>query len=111
MAETLISTRVLKVISNRSAGNGRSPGKPPFPDFQGHFHGHEGRPGRLNVANPHSLPPGVSGASTIAGLADRVHAGKLEDTASLPRTGKALTPDEAPIMIRTANAVRMRALA
>jgi hypothetical protein len=49
MAESLISKRLLEVISNRSAGNGRSPGKPPFSDFQGHFHGHDGRPGRLDV--------------------------------------------------------------
>jgi hypothetical protein len=40
MAETLISTRLLEVISNRSAENGRSPGQPPFPDVQGHFRGH-----------------------------------------------------------------------
>jgi hypothetical protein len=33
MAETLISTRLLEVISNRSAGNGRSPGQPRFPEF------------------------------------------------------------------------------
>jgi hypothetical protein len=42
MAGHLISKGLLEVISNRSAGNGRSPGKPPLPDFQGHFHRHEG---------------------------------------------------------------------
>jgi hypothetical protein len=51
MAESLISKRLLEVISNRPAENGRSPGKPPFPDFQGHFRGHEGGPGRLDVAD------------------------------------------------------------
>jgi hypothetical protein len=51
MAEHLISKGQLEVISNRSAGNGRSPGQPPFPDFQGHFHGHEGRPGQLEMAD------------------------------------------------------------
>ena len=51
MAAHLIFKRLLEVISNRSAGNGRSPGKPTFPDFQGHFHGHEGGPGRLDVAD------------------------------------------------------------
>src|SRR5712672_802764 len=50
MADHLISKRLLEVISNRSAVNGRSPGKPPFPDCQGHFHGHEGGAGRLDVA-------------------------------------------------------------
>jgi hypothetical protein len=49
MAGHLISKRLLEVISNRSAGNGRSPGNRPFPDFQGHFYGHEG--GRLDM--PH----------------------------------------------------------
>ena len=34
----VISTKLLKMISNRSAGNARSPGKRPFPDFQGHVH-------------------------------------------------------------------------
>jgi hypothetical protein len=51
MAEHLISMRLLEVISNRSAGNGRNPGKPPFSNFQCHFHGHEGEPGRLDVAD------------------------------------------------------------
>jgi hypothetical protein len=51
MADHLISKRLLEVISNRSAGNGRSPGKPTFPDFQGYFHGHDGRPSQLDVAD------------------------------------------------------------
>jgi hypothetical protein len=54
MAESLISTRLLEVISNGSAGNGRSPGQPPLPDFQSHFHGHEGGPDRLDVADASS---------------------------------------------------------
>jgi len=33
---------LLEVISNRPAGNGRTPGKRPFPDFQGHSRGHAG---------------------------------------------------------------------
>ncbi len=44
MAEHLIFKRLLEVISSRAAGNGRSPGQPPLPDFQGHFHGPEGGP-------------------------------------------------------------------
>jgi hypothetical protein len=51
MAEHLISKRLLEVISNPSAGNEKSLGKPPFSDFQGHFHGHEAPPGRLGVAD------------------------------------------------------------
>jgi hypothetical protein len=51
MAGHLISKGQLEVISNRSAENGRSPGKPPFPNFQGHFDGHESGPGRLDVAD------------------------------------------------------------
>ena len=47
MPETLISTRLLEVISNRAAGNGRSPGEPPFSDVQGHFREHDG-PGQLD---------------------------------------------------------------
>jgi hypothetical protein len=39
MAHSLISKRLLEVISNRHAENAKRPGKPPFPDFQGHFHG------------------------------------------------------------------------
>jgi hypothetical protein len=50
MAEHLISERLVEVISNRSAGNAKSPGQPPLPNFQGHFHGHEGEPGRLDIA-------------------------------------------------------------
>ena len=37
MAQTLISTRLLEIISSCSLGNARSPGKPRFPDFQRHF--------------------------------------------------------------------------
>ena len=40
MAVSVISTRLLEIISNRSGGNERSPGKRPFPHFQGHFRGH-----------------------------------------------------------------------
>jgi hypothetical protein len=43
MAECLIFKRLLKIISNRRAENAKRPGKPPFSDFQGHFHRHEGR--------------------------------------------------------------------
>src|ERR1700738_1141253 len=39
MAHSLISTGLLEIISNRRAENAKRPGKPPFPDFQGHFHG------------------------------------------------------------------------
>jgi hypothetical protein len=42
MAESPISKRLLDIISNQSAGNAEGPGKPPFPDFRSHFHGHEG---------------------------------------------------------------------
>ena len=42
MAETLISTRLLEVISKRAAGNGKSPGEPSLPDLQSHFRGHAG---------------------------------------------------------------------
>jgi hypothetical protein len=41
MAESLISTRLLEVISNRYAENGKKPGKLPLPNFQGHFHEYE----------------------------------------------------------------------
>jgi hypothetical protein len=54
MAEHLISKALLKVISNLAAGNRKGLGKPPLPDFQGHFHGHEGRPGQLDVADASS---------------------------------------------------------
>ena len=37
MAHSLISTKLLKIISNRRAGNRKRLGKPPFSDFQGHF--------------------------------------------------------------------------
>jgi hypothetical protein len=43
MAHSLIFTRLLKIISNRRAENAKRPGKPAFPDFQCHFHEHEGR--------------------------------------------------------------------
>jgi hypothetical protein len=46
MAVSVISTSLLKMISNRSAGNAKRPGKAPFSDFQGHFHGHVGKRGR-----------------------------------------------------------------
>jgi hypothetical protein len=39
MAVSLISTKLLEIISNRSGGNEKSLGKAPFLDFQGHFHG------------------------------------------------------------------------
>jgi len=51
MAESLISTRLLEIISNGSAGNGKSPEQPPLPDFQAHFHGHQGGTGQLGVAD------------------------------------------------------------
>ena len=51
MAESLISKRLLEVISNRPAGNGGRPGPLRLPDFQGHFHAHESEPGRLDVAD------------------------------------------------------------
>jgi hypothetical protein len=38
MAETLIFTRLLEIISTRSVGNAESPGRRPFTDLQGHFH-------------------------------------------------------------------------
>jgi hypothetical protein len=41
MAESLISRRLLEIISNGSAGNAKSAAKQPFPDFQGHFHEYE----------------------------------------------------------------------
>src|SRR5271157_1430357 len=41
MAGSLISTGPLKIIFNRHAENAKRPGKPPFPDFQGHLRGHE----------------------------------------------------------------------
>src|SRR3984893_12225826 len=41
MVHSLISTGLLEMISNRGAENAKRPGKPPFPDFQAHFHGHE----------------------------------------------------------------------
>jgi len=41
MAGFLISTELLKIISNRDAENAKKLRKPPFPDFQGHFRGHE----------------------------------------------------------------------
>jgi len=37
----LISTGLLKIISNRDAENAKKLRKPPFPDFQGPFRGHE----------------------------------------------------------------------
>jgi hypothetical protein len=37
MAHSLISTRLLKIISNRRAENAKRPGEPPFPDFQRYF--------------------------------------------------------------------------
>jgi hypothetical protein len=41
MAHSLISTGLLEIISRRYAENAKRPGKPPFPDFQGHFRGNE----------------------------------------------------------------------
>jgi hypothetical protein len=109
MAETLVSTKLLKVISSRSAGDGRSPGNPAFPDFQGHFHRHEGRPGRSNVADPHSLRSQWR-VYSLASRTEIMPASRGHCVPSLHRH-KALTPDEVPIMIRTANGARMRALA
>jgi hypothetical protein len=54
MAEDLISEGLLEVISNRSAGNGRNLRKPPFSNLQGHFHGHDGEPGWLDVEDASS---------------------------------------------------------
>jgi len=51
MAHSLISTRLLKIISNRRAENAKRPGKPPFPDFQGHFHGNEDDLELLDIAS------------------------------------------------------------
>jgi hypothetical protein len=51
MAGSLISTGLLKIIFNRRAENAKRPGKPPFPDFQGHFRGHESGPERWKIAS------------------------------------------------------------
>ena len=40
IAVSVISTRLLEIISHRSGGNAKNPGKRPFPHFQGHFRGH-----------------------------------------------------------------------
>jgi hypothetical protein len=42
MAECLISTSELEVISNLPVGNAEGPAEPLFPHFQDHFHGHAG---------------------------------------------------------------------
>jgi hypothetical protein len=47
----LISMRLLEIISNRGAENAKRPGKPAFPDFQGHFRGHESGLERWNIAS------------------------------------------------------------
>ena len=39
MAHSLISMGLLEIISNRHAENAKRPGRPPFSDVQGHFHG------------------------------------------------------------------------
>ena len=39
MAVSLISTRLLEIISTSAVGNARSPRKRPFSDFHGHFQG------------------------------------------------------------------------
>ncbi len=44
-------SRLLKIISNRRAENAKRPGKPPFPDFQGHFHGNEDDLELLDIAS------------------------------------------------------------
>jgi hypothetical protein len=44
MAACLIYTRPLKIISNAPTENARSPGKWPFPDFHGYFHGNPAGP-------------------------------------------------------------------
>jgi hypothetical protein len=51
MAGSLISTGLLKTISNRDAENAKKIGKPPFSDFQGHFRGHESGIERWNIAS------------------------------------------------------------
>jgi hypothetical protein len=51
MAGSLISTGLLKIISNRHAENAQKLRKPPFPDFQGHFRGHESGLKRWNIAS------------------------------------------------------------
>ena len=93
------------VISNRAARNARSPGKPPLPDIQGHFHGHEGGLDPVYAADDSSdgassdeapavllhpigptLPPGI--ACRIdhpeQSLADGGHAGEAKDASFEP---------------------------
>src|SRR6266851_5148657 len=103
MAHSLISTRLLKIISNLHAENAKRPGKPPFSDFQGHFHGGgcrsdgwKWRPARRRVdagsdkasaVDPHAVEPTLP--LRIARridhpercLADGGNAGKFEDAA------------------------------
>ena len=43
MAGSVIFSGRLTIIFTRHAENAKRPGKPAFPDFQGHFHEHEGR--------------------------------------------------------------------
>jgi hypothetical protein len=69
MAASLISARLLEVISKRSAENGRSPGQPPFPDVQGHFHEYEGGSDRWTSRMPHRR---LTESTLSLGIARRV---------------------------------------
>jgi hypothetical protein len=46
IADCLIFTSPLKVISIRHAENAGTPGKPPFSDLHGYFRGNAGQPDR-----------------------------------------------------------------
>src|ERR1700730_9840333 len=106
MAHSLISTGPLEIISNRHAENAKRPGKPPFSDVQGHFHGDgcrsggwKWRPARRRVdassdkasaVDSHPAEPTLplSVACRIdhpqQGFPDRRHAGASEDAPFAP---------------------------
>src|SRR5271166_4008820 len=85
MAVSLISRRLLEVISNRSAGNGRSPGKSPFSDFQSYYHEYEAGSARWTSRMPHPRPTEPTLSRGMArrvdhpqqGLADKLFASPL----------------------------------
>jgi hypothetical protein len=88
MAVSKISTYLLEMISNRCGGNAKIPREPSFPDFQGHFRGHQRRPDEwTSRPTGHPLERGLWRSLCLVGLGLSLNIATSPPSAKASRTG------------------------